>query len=161
MNEMSGEPSTVHDHSCESCGCASSERPQRRPALPAVLIVDDDPDFLAGLEAALLSSDRCRVITADSADAAAKILRTTPVTMVIADHYLGGATGTGLLEHVLHHYPGVSRCIMSGRATKTVLAGAINRGRAHKYLPKSMAPHLLVKAVLCELPGSQSHNEGG
>lgn len=137
------------------CRCGGRCHSQRGggdlPELPTVLLVDDDAEFLAALAAALVRSSGCVVMTAGSMAEATQVLQACPVTLVVADHYMPGRTGTALLQHVRQKHPGVGRAMMSGRATKGVLAGGVNRAAITQYLPKSMSPELMVKAIRREL----------
>lgn len=142
---------------CSTCNCGGACstgecKCKDRTSLPAVLLVDDDADFVAALSAALKQTDRCRVYSSDTADSAVNRLRYTAISAVVADHHLPGRTGTDLLEHVRSNYPDVGRVIMTGRPSTAVLAGAINRARSHQYIPKSMTPERMVAAILRELP---------
>jgi DNA-binding NtrC family response regulator len=134
------------------CGgnCKCGDRAPHPSRLPAILVVDDDAEFLESLRSALEKTGRCRVLTAPDATQALKAMKTTAVAAVVTDHYMPHRTGVGLLQHIRSHFPGVRRLLMSGRATKTVLAGAINRANAHQYLAKNMRPDLMIDAVLRE-----------
>jgi DNA-binding NtrC family response regulator len=119
-----------------------------------VLIVDDDSDFLESLSGAIRDYECCNVRTASSSEEALEVLRKdTSVSLIVTDHFMPGMSGTGLLEIAKDLFPNVIRIILSGRASKMVLAGVINRAHAHQYIAKSMPPKLMVKAILRELPG--------
>jgi CheY-like chemotaxis protein len=135
------------------CGgnCRCRQRAERQPELPLLLIVDDDPDFLGTLAEAVEQTGTCRVITATSAAEALRRLREHEPVAVLTDHYMPKRTGTGLLADLKERFPRVRRLLMSGRATKTVLASAINRAEVQHYLPKQMRPKLLIDAVTRQL----------
>jgi len=80
-------------------------RTSRSPELPlpqpaeAVLVVDDDPSFLALLEVRLRGR-RGGVRVARSVSEAVEVLETTDVDVVISDHAMPEATGLHLLAYV-------------------------------------------------------------
>ena len=137
-----------------SCGgnCRCRRQTERPPAeLPLLLIVDDDEDFLDTLREALEQTGACRVVTATSAAEALQQLREHEPVAVLTDHYMPRRTGTGLLADLKERFPRIRRLLMSGRATKTVLASAINRAEVQHYVPKQMRPALLIDAVTRQL----------
>jgi CheY-like chemotaxis protein len=133
-----------------SCGgnCRCRQRAERQPELPLLLIVDDDPDYLDTLREALKATGKCRVTTASSAREGLRVLREQEPDAVLADQYMPGRTGTWLLENALKLHPHTRRMIISGRATKVVLQGAMNRAESQHYFHKVRDPRLLIREII-------------
>lgn len=92
-----------------------------------VLLVDDDPNLLAGMRRAL-RGEPYEILTASSASEALDTLRGRPVDVIIADEAMPGMTGTSLLMRVRVHYPEVVRMMLTGKATLDIAIEAINSG---------------------------------
>ncbi|HEY3495899.1 MAG TPA: hypothetical protein VGK73_14475 [Polyangiaceae bacterium] len=82
-----------------------------------------------------------RVIAAENATDALRLLRNTPVDVVIAEEYLLGTSGSVLLEAVLNLWPNVVRILIGQELASDVLTRAVNRARVHRVLHKTMALH--------------------
>lgn len=87
--------------------------PQR--AKPLVLCIEDNETQLA-LRKEILESDGFLVIDATNANEAIEILRETPVSVVVSDHMLSGATGTQLAGEIKKLKPDVPVLLYSGRS---------------------------------------------
>ena len=73
---------------------------------PLVLVVDDDDDIRDILSYGIEASG-CRCLTAESGEAALRILKSEPVEVVISDVQMNGMSGLDLLEKIktLYHEP--------------------------------------------------------
>ena len=67
--------------------------------MTTVLLVDDEPALLAGMQEMLQRLD-CTVITASDGDAAAQLADRRPFDLVLTDVVMEGLVGTVLLEHI-------------------------------------------------------------
>jgi diguanylate cyclase (GGDEF)-like protein len=100
----------------------------------SLLVVDDESYILPPL-AALLAND-FEVLTADSGDAAQRLLSARDIDIVLSDQKMPRMTGVQLLEWVRHHAPRTVRLLMTGYAEHEDAVEAINRGQVYYYLIK-------------------------
>jgi putative nucleotidyltransferase with HDIG domain len=70
---------------------------------PLVLVVDDDDDIRDILSYGIEASG-CRCLTAESAEAALKILNANPVEVVVSDVQMKGMSGLDLCRHIKDHF---------------------------------------------------------
>ena len=70
---------------------------------PLVLVVDDDDDIRDILSYGIKASG-CRCLTAESAEAALRILNSDPVEVVISDVQMKGMSGLDLCRQIKDHY---------------------------------------------------------
>jgi diguanylate cyclase (GGDEF)-like protein len=99
-----------------------------------LLVVDDEAYLLPPLSA-LLAND-FEVLTADSAEAAQRVLAARPIDIILSDQKMPRLTGVQLLEWVRHHSPRTVRLLMTGYAEHEDAVEAINRGQVYYYLLK-------------------------
>lgn len=100
-----------------------------------LLLVDDSPDILAALQLLLREHGR-RILTAESAEEALRLLALNAVEVVISDLRLGPVSGLEFLERVQERYPDTLRMVLSGDAAPPPVTAAIRGGTIHKYLIK-------------------------
>ena len=100
----------------------------------SLLVVDDEPYILPTLEALL--SNEFTVLTADSAEAAQKILADNKIHIILTDQKMPGGAGIELLEWVRLNSPRTVRLLMTGYAELEDAVEAINRGHVYHYLLK-------------------------
>jgi diguanylate cyclase (GGDEF)-like protein len=97
-------------------------------------VVDDESYLLPPL-AALLAND-FEVLTADSAEAAQRIMSARPIDIILTDQKMPRMTGVQLLEWVRQFSPRTVRLLMTGYAEHEDAVEAINRGQVYYYLLK-------------------------
>ena len=114
---------------------------------PVLLAVDDDPDVLRAVERDLRKqySDRYRVMSADSGQAALDILsrlaqRSEPVALLLADHRMPRMTGIEFLTAAIREFPDVRRVLLTAYADTEAAIGAINVVKLDHYLLKPWDP---------------------
>ena len=114
---------------------------------PVLLAVDDDPDVLRAVERDLRKqySDRYRVMSADSGQAALDILsrlaqRSEPVALLLADHRMPRMTGIEFLTAAIREFPDVRRVLLTAYADTEAAIGAINVVKLDYYLLKPWDP---------------------
>jgi diguanylate cyclase (GGDEF)-like protein len=100
----------------------------------SLLVVDDESYLLPPLSA-LLAGD-FEVLTADSAEAAQRVLSNRPIDIILTDQKMPRLTGVQLLEWVRQHSPRTVRLLMTGYAEHEDAVEAINRGQVYYYLLK-------------------------
>ena len=101
-----------------------------------ILIVDDDDDMVAMLEAVL--GEDFTVLTARDAPQALQQLGATQFAGVIADHMLPGMSGIELLDGALVMQPHAARVLITASDRINVLRDAINEARVHRFLSKPL-----------------------
>lgn len=102
---------------------------------PTLLIVDDEPYVLKSL-IRCLRSQGYRILTADSAEAAFKLLAVSRVHVILSDQRMPGMSGTEFLKQVRKLYPNTIRMIISGYTDLKTVTEAINEGAIYKFLTK-------------------------
>lgn len=119
-----------------------------------LLLVDDHPVYLTGLQALLGQRLRqAQVLAAGSCQAALAQLRSrSDIDLVLADHRLPDGTGLGLLTEVARHWPAVGRLLMSGQDDPRLPQAARAAGAAG-YIHKSTPPAQWFEALQAVLMG--------
>lgn len=121
--------------------------PAAEAVQPTLLLVDDEPNVLAGLSLHLRR--HYRVLTAASGGAALAMFQhksTTPA-VVISDMNMPGMNGATVLSTVRLIDPSVIRILLTGQANVTSAIAAINDGQVFRFLTKPCPPALLLSTV--------------
>ncbi|HYK90603.1 MAG TPA: response regulator [Acidobacteriota bacterium] len=118
--------------------------------MASVLLVDDDPNVLAGLSRAL-HKENYEIICADSAESALKMLSSLSVDVVVSDEEMSGMSGTALLAKVRELYPDTVRFILTGKASLPVAIKAINQGGISRFFMKPCNHFVLAVSIRQEL----------
>lgn len=89
---------------------------------PVILLVDDERDLVDVLQDAIaVCLPNYRAVTSTSADEAeaslAELRHDERLSLVCADHRLGGRTGLDLLESLRPRYPDVPSILFTGQAS--------------------------------------------
>jgi DNA-binding NtrC family response regulator len=113
--------------------------------LPPLLFVDDERNMRLSLEA-IMAGEGYEVRTAESAEAALKLLDQQEFFMVITDARLGGMSGYELLARVRAKFPDLPVLIITAYATPKLAVEAVKAG-AIDYLAKPFEPEELLHAV--------------
>lgn len=115
-----------------------------------ILIVDDEKDLVRGLARTVETSIECRVITADSAQAALEKLADFAVDLVLADIRMPGMDGLALLKEIKRFDPSITVIIMTGYGSIEGAVEAIKMG-AYDFIQKPFDEkrlrHLLEKGL--------------
>lgn len=113
----------------------------------AVLVVDDDEDFLRSF-ANLLKVNKIAVLTVSSGDEALKILQTNPtITIVVSDQRMMGMKGTELLTIIAKNYPKVVRVLISGYTDFEPTVEAFNKAGAKTFIHKTSDDEEKIRAI--------------
>ncbi|HDI61010.1 MAG TPA: sigma-54-dependent Fis family transcriptional regulator [Desulfobacteraceae bacterium] len=115
------------------------------PPSPLVLIVDDAFDTREVLRRNL-EARGYRTSTADSAEAALRLLQTEPVQLVITDIRMPGPSGLDLLRHIRDNCSGVRVVVITGYPRYDEAIQAMKIG-AEEYLIKPFTDEELFTAV--------------
>lgn len=100
-----------------------------------VLFVDDEPEITEGLKRNL-RKEPFKILSANSADEALKLLETENVNLVVSDEQMPVMKGTEFLAIVKKKHPGTIRIILTGQASLDAAVNAINEGRIYRFLMK-------------------------
>lgn len=104
-----------------------------------VLLVDDEPNVLAGLQRTL-RKEPYNIFSATSAKEGWVILQAREIDVVISDQDMPGVSGTEFLAKVRQSYPETVRFILTGQATLDVAIQAINEGAISRFFTKPCNP---------------------
>jgi len=101
---------------------------------PSILIVDDSPEVLAGLQA-ILRPKYPRLLHATSGAAALETISRVPVDVVITDIAMPGMDGLELLSKILERSPKTLVIVVTGYGSIESAVDAMRRG-AYYYVAK-------------------------
>lgn len=102
---------------------------------PVVLLVDDEPSLIEGLELRLRSK-AFRVLTATSAKEALELMSQQEVSVVVSDERMPGMQGSEFLAVVANSFPETARIILTGQASVEAAMRAINDAKVTHFLTK-------------------------
>lgn len=125
-----------------------------------VLIVDDEPRVLAGIQRILLEQPY-QILTARSGREALSIIEKKPIDVIVADQDMPGMNGIELLTKVHLHHPAAVRIMLTGNATVEVAIEAINKGAITRLLTKPCDPDELVLTIHQALIQKDLKDEAG
>ena len=119
------------------------------PAAPqrTLLIVDDEVHVLSALER-LFRSDGYRILKANGAAEALRLLARHPVQVILCDQRMDGMSGTEFFDRVKTIYPDTLRIILSGYTELTTIIDAVNRGSLYRFYTKPWDNATLRKEML-------------
>jgi two-component system response regulator RegA len=119
---------------------------------PTLLLIDDDPAFLAVLTR-LCKRHGFQVLTAHDGAGALALAHRQPVTHAVVDLKLGHDSGLGLLAPLRSLLPAAVIIVLTGYASIPTTVEAIKRG-ADNYLTKPVDGDLLLTALRGTAPPS-------
>jgi len=103
---------------------------------PSVLLVDDEPDLLAGLSRSL-RSDRFAISTAPGGATALAMLRTKgPFAVIVSDLRMPEMDGVTLLQHARESCPDTVRVLFTGQLDMERAIAAVNKGAIFRFILK-------------------------
>src|SRR4029453_11489019 len=100
-----------------------------------VLLVDDEPHVLEGLQRAL-RKEPYLMLTAPWAEIALEILRMRAVDLVVSDYEMPGMHGTAFLAQVQQEFPEIMLFMLTGKAPPEIGLEAINDGAISHFFTK-------------------------
>lgn len=121
-----------------------------------ILLVEDDPDSSTSLQQ-LLEGDfeGVRVLVADNAERALKILEESPVDLIIADYKLPGPSGVDFLKQVERRGVSVPRILVTAYLTTQLAQDVVNELRLDGFFVKPFQVEQLearVRSLLSPFP---------
>jgi EAL domain-containing protein (putative c-di-GMP-specific phosphodiesterase class I) len=111
-----------------------------------VLLVDDEPELLAGLRLAL-RKEPFDLLTASSGREGLALLEQHPVALVVSDERMPEMPGSVFLTEVRLRHPDVERVVLTGQASMEATIAAINDARVFRFLTKPCRPDELATAI--------------
>jgi len=103
--------------------------------MKTVLLVDDEPHVIAGLQR-VLHKEPYRLLTAGSAEQAAGVVSAERVDLIVTDEQMPGMSGTQFLARVHAHHPDIVGIVLTGHPTVEAALTAINAGNVYQFFTK-------------------------
>jgi two-component system probable response regulator PhcQ len=100
-----------------------------------VLLVDDEAHVLTGLTR-VLHKEAYEILTANSAEEAARLLENNSVDLIVCDEQMPGMSGTEFLARVARDYPDIMRIVLTGHPSLPAALRAINEGKVYQFFTK-------------------------
>jgi len=116
-----------------------------KPALGAVLLIDDEKPLLTLFQEAL--SPYFEIILATSAKEAAFLMHKKAFKVVVCDHLMPGGNGLSFLVHAREEYPDTQRVLVTGYMKPEMLLRSVNEAALYRYLLKPVSLPELIKTV--------------
>jgi response regulator RpfG family c-di-GMP phosphodiesterase len=111
-----------------------------------ILLVDDDPNVLAGYERLLRK--KFTVSTASSGDAGLSMIEAEgPFSVLVADMQMPGMNGVQFLRKAKEKAPDSVRLMLTGNADQKTVADAVNHGHVFSFLNKPCPVEVLESAL--------------
>ncbi len=127
------EPAAALEQRLGATAISLLDREER--SLPALLIVDDEPNITRALTR-LLRRDGFRILSTNDPFEAFELLAMNDVRVILSDQRMPGMSGTDLLSKVKELYPDIVRMILSGYTELSTVTEAVNKGWIYKFLTK-------------------------
>jgi response regulator RpfG family c-di-GMP phosphodiesterase len=114
--------------------------------LNRILLIDDDPNVLAGYERSLRK--KFTVSTASSGDRALSLLESEgPFSVLVADMQMPGMNGIQFLRRAQEKAPDSVRLMLTGKSDQSTIAEAVNHGHVFSFLTKPCPIDILETAL--------------
>lgn len=100
-----------------------------------VLVVDDEPEVIESLKAAL-RKEPYEVVGAHSVDEARVVLAREPVGVIVVDERMPGQSGSRFLSELAREQPLLPKIMLTGHADLQLAVRSINEARVFRLLQK-------------------------
>ncbi len=114
--------------------------------LPAVLVVDDEPQILKALSRLLAGVD-CEVHTASNGADAIDVLEERAIAVMISDQRMPGLSGVALLNYAMKNHPDTVRIMLTGNGDWETAMEAINLGQVFRFVAKPWDHDQFVRVI--------------
>lgn len=115
---------------------------------PSILMVDDEPNILAGYRRVLAS--RFDIVTAEGGQNGLGVMRNPGrFKVIVSDMRMPGMDGIQFLQRAHALDPGAILLMLSGNADQETAVRAVNEGAVFRFLNKPCPPEMLERA-LCD-----------
>jgi DNA-binding NarL/FixJ family response regulator len=114
--------------------------------IPRVLLVDDEPEVIAAVQAAL-KGEAFEIVGATSADQALTLLANETFNVVVSDEEMPHMKGSEFLAQAQQRHPTLPRIMLSGRADIQALTKAVNDAEIFKFLAKPVRASDLAEVI--------------
>lgn len=111
-----------------------------------IVVVDDEPDALLGVEMVLQSAGFENVVTCESADSMWETVKATGADCIILDLMMPTVSGEHVLEQLREEFPEYPVVMATGVNELATAVRCMRKG-AHDYLLKPVEPERLISAV--------------
>jgi CheY-like chemotaxis protein len=116
-----------------------------------ILVLDDNKEILEAVSARLSTYlNDCTVLTAADGAEGEKILKSTPIDLVITDLSMPVVSGYMLIEYAKKNYPQVPVCVMTANCSPEVIARIRAMG-VGRWIEKPFKFEKLVSMIAEEL----------
>lgn len=112
-----------------------------------IMIVDDEPNVLAGLRRTFSRVANTRVLTCEDPYEALEIAAIEEVDLFISDYQMPKMNGVEFLVFARELHPDAVRFLLSGGDDFNGLANAINKAQIHRFIAKPVVPEELLFTV--------------
>ncbi len=127
--------------------------------LPLILLVDDEPDLLTGLQRSFVKRlPDAKVVTASGGKEALDIIEQQEIALVLMDIMMGDTNGLEVLDSINRMKPDLTVIMMTGYGTIELAVDAIRRG-AWDFVTKPLELDLLTRMLTKGLERSRLLNE--
>ena len=116
-------------------------------ALPAILMVDDEPSILNAFRRQLKSEDGFTVVTASTGQRGLALLAEQPFAVLTADMYMPGIDGIQFLKEAKKISPNTVRIMLTGVADLKIAISATNEGDLFRFLTKPCSIETLANTI--------------
>ncbi len=124
--------------------------PRALPAMPQVVVVDDDL-LTSRMVIDAIADVHCDVVGFATADEALAWLRANPASVVVADQYLQGRTGLSLLRALREGGARPKRLLMTAHLDGKLAVEAVNEAQVFRILEKPLEPWVVRDFVIQSL----------
>ncbi len=115
--------------------------------LPNILLVDDEPDLLTGLQRSFARRlPDAHVVTASSGEQALDIIDNQSIALVLMDIMMGESNGLETLDTIQDRFPELTVVMMTGYGTIELAVDAIRRG-AWDFITKPLDLDILSRLL--------------
>jgi DNA-binding NarL/FixJ family response regulator len=111
-----------------------------------VLFVDDEPEVIASIQAAL-HKEPYEIVSARGGEEALRLLEDQTIDVVVSDEEMPGMRGSEFLAEVQKRHPRVLRVMLSGGSDREALIDAVNNAGIYRFVAKPVQAAQLAKVL--------------